>query len=35
MNWVQSDSWLTYLTLDTPSEQVTYDMGMSNAAWFA
>ncbi|MEO7019872.1 MAG: hypothetical protein ABI234_06950 [Ktedonobacteraceae bacterium] len=27
----QSDSWLTYLTLDIPSEQATYDMGISNA----
>lgn len=30
MGWVQSDSWLTYLSLDAPSEQVSYDMGISN-----
>lgn len=31
MGWVQPDSWFTYLNLDTPSEQVTYDLGVSNA----
>lgn len=31
MGWVRQDSWFTYLSLDTPSEQVTYDLGISNA----
>lgn len=31
MNWVRPDSWLTYLSLDTPSEQVNYDLGISDA----
>ena len=30
MGWVRSDSWLTYLSLDTPSTTVTYDMGISS-----
>jgi|SRR5947207_7379603 len=30
MNWVQQNSWLTYLSLDAPSETVTYDLGVSN-----
>jgi Uncharacterized protein conserved in bacteria (DUF2330) len=30
MSWVQRDSWLTYLSLDAPSENVTYDLGISN-----
>jgi hypothetical protein len=30
MGWVQRDSWFTYLSLDTPSENVTYDLGVSN-----
>jgi hypothetical protein len=30
MGWVRSDSWLTYLTLDAPEPQVTYDMGVSS-----
>jgi Uncharacterized protein conserved in bacteria (DUF2330) len=28
--WVPRDAWLTYLTLDTPGRQVTYDMGISS-----
>ena len=31
MGWMQPESWLTYLSLDAPSEQVTYDLGISNA----
>ena len=31
MGWVRSGSWFTYLSLDAPSEQVTYDLGISNA----
>src|SRR5229473_7189139 len=31
MGWVRPDSWFTYLSLDAPSEQVTYDLGISNA----
>ena len=30
MSWVQRDSWFTYLSLNAPSEQVTYDLGISN-----
>src|SRR5437763_12984475 len=30
MGWVQPDSWLTYLSLDTPSTTVTYDMGITS-----
>lgn len=30
MGWVQPDSWLTYLSLDAPSEQVSYDLGISS-----
>ncbi len=29
MGWVRSEGWLTYLSLDAPAEQVTYDMGIS------
>ena len=29
MNWVRSDSWWTYLSLDAPDSAVTYDMGIS------
>ena len=25
MSWVRPDGWLTYLSLDAPSEEVTYD----------
>lgn len=31
MGWVWPDSWFTYLSLDAPSEQVTYDLGVSSA----
>jgi hypothetical protein len=31
MSWVRPNSWFTYLSLDAPSEQVTYDLGISNA----
>jgi Uncharacterized protein conserved in bacteria (DUF2330) len=30
MGWVRSDSWLTYVSLDTPSSTVNYDMGISS-----
>jgi hypothetical protein len=30
MSWVRSDGWFTYLSLDAPSEKVTYDLGISN-----
>jgi len=30
MGWVRSDSWLTYLSLDTPGSTVNYDMGISS-----
>jgi hypothetical protein len=30
MGWVQQDSWFTYLSLNAPSETVTYDLGISN-----
>ncbi len=29
MGWVWPNSWMTYLTLNAPSESVTYDMGVS------
>ena len=29
MGWVRSNSWLTYLSLDTPEPTVTYDLGVS------
>ncbi len=29
MGWVWPDSWFTYLSLDAPSEQVRYDLGIS------
>lgn len=29
MSWVRRDGWLTYLTLDAPDEQVTYDMSVT------
>jgi len=29
MSWVPSAGWLTYLTLDAPSQQVTYDLAVS------
>lgn len=31
MGWVPRDSWLTYLELNAPDSQVTYDMGVSSA----
>lgn len=31
MSWVWPASWFTYLSLDAPSEQVTYDLGVNNA----
>jgi hypothetical protein len=30
MSWVRPDGWLTYLSLDAPSEKVTYDMGVTS-----
>ncbi|GEM_PF-1031702 len=30
MGWVRPDGWLTYLSLDAPSESVTYDMGVTS-----
>jgi hypothetical protein len=30
MGWVRPDGWLTYLSLDAPSEEVTYDMGVTS-----
>lgn len=30
MGWVWPDSWFTYLSLDAPSEQVRYDLGVSS-----
>jgi hypothetical protein len=30
MGWVPSNSWLTYLSLDAPAEQVTYDLGVTS-----
>lgn len=29
MSWVRPDGWLTYLSLDAPSEQVTYDLSVT------
>jgi hypothetical protein len=29
MGWVWKNAWLTYLTLDAPAEQVTYDMSVT------
>jgi hypothetical protein len=31
MGWVPRDSWLTYLQLNAPEEQVGYDLGVSSA----
>jgi hypothetical protein len=31
MSWVPRDSWLTYMTLDAPSRQVTYDLTINEA----
>ena len=31
MGWVPSDAWLTYLTLNAPEPQVTYDLSLSPA----
>ena len=31
MSWVPSDAWLTYLTLNAPEPQVTYDLSLSPA----
>jgi hypothetical protein len=31
MSWVRPNSWFTYLSLQAPSEQVHYDLGISNA----
>ncbi|HEV2580320.1 MAG TPA: DUF2330 domain-containing protein [Ktedonobacteraceae bacterium] len=31
MGWVWPNSWLTYLTLNAPSEAVTYDMGVASS----
>jgi hypothetical protein len=31
MSWVWPNSWFTYLSLDAPSQQVTYDLGVSSA----
>ena len=30
MSWVRSDGWLTYLTLNAPEENVTYDLGVTS-----
>ncbi len=30
MSWVPRNSWLTYLTLDAPEDEVTYDLGVSS-----
>jgi hypothetical protein len=29
MSWVRPDGWLTYMSLDSPSQKVTYDMSVS------
>jgi hypothetical protein len=29
MGWIPSDAWLTYLTLDAPEPQVTFDMAVA------
>jgi hypothetical protein len=34
MSWIRPDSWFTYLSLDAPSEQVTYDLGITNTGVF-
>lgn len=34
MGWVWPNSWLTYLTLDAPSPQVTYDLSVNSAGVF-
>ena len=31
MGWVWPDSWMTYLTLNAPSDSVTYDLGVSSS----
>jgi uncharacterized protein DUF2330 len=31
MSWVWQDSWLTYLSLNTPASVVTYDLGIDRA----
>lgn len=31
MAWVQRDSWFTYMTLDAPSPQVTYDLAVNES----
>jgi hypothetical protein len=31
MSWVRPDGWLTYLSLDAPEDQVTYDLGVSTS----
>jgi hypothetical protein len=30
MSWVRPDGWLTYLSLDAPEEDVTYDLGVTS-----
>jgi hypothetical protein len=30
MGWVRPDGWLTYVTLDAPAEQVTYDLSVTS-----
>ena len=30
MGWVRPDGWLTYLSLDAPSSEVTYDLGVTS-----
>ena len=30
MSWIPRNSWLTYLTLDAPEDEVTYDLGVSS-----
>ncbi len=30
MGWVHNGGWLTYLTLNAPAEQVTYDLGVTS-----
>jgi Uncharacterized protein conserved in bacteria (DUF2330) len=34
MSWVRPDGWFTYLSLDAPSEQVRYDLGIDDAGVF-
>lgn len=31
MGWVRSDGWLTYLSLDAPEEDVTYDLSVTSS----